>query len=46
VTPYRNGRTQRFDAQQYMRHREYRAAIGLAVVVALLSLKAARVFFF
>jgi protein-S-isoprenylcysteine O-methyltransferase Ste14 len=45
VTPYRNGRTQRFDPQQYMRHREYRAAIGLAIVIAALSLKAARVFF-
>jgi protein-S-isoprenylcysteine O-methyltransferase Ste14 len=46
VTPYRNGRTQDFDPQQYMRHREYRAAIGLAIVIAALSLKAARVFFF
>jgi protein-S-isoprenylcysteine O-methyltransferase Ste14 len=46
VTPYRNGRTQRFDPQQYMRHREYRAAIGLAIVIAALSLKAVGVFFF
>jgi hypothetical protein len=46
VTPYRNGRTQQFDPQQYMRHREYRAAIGLAIVIAALSLKAAGVFFF
>jgi hypothetical protein len=46
VTAYRNGRTQRFDPQQYMRHREYRAAIGLAIVIAALSLKAAGVFFF
>src|SRR5262249_3374659 len=46
VTPYRNGRTQHFDPQQYLRHREYRAAIGLAIVIAALSLKAARVFFF
>jgi hypothetical protein len=29
-----------------MRLREYRAAIGLAIVIAALSLKAARVFFF
>jgi protein-S-isoprenylcysteine O-methyltransferase Ste14 len=45
VTPYRNCRTQRFDPQQYMRHREYRAAIGLAIVIAALWLKAARLFF-
>jgi protein-S-isoprenylcysteine O-methyltransferase Ste14 len=46
VTPYRNGRTQRFDPQQYMRHREYRAAIGLAIVIAAMSLKAAGALFF
>jgi protein-S-isoprenylcysteine O-methyltransferase Ste14 len=46
VTAHRNGPTQRFDPQQYMRHREYRAAIGLAIVIAALSLKAAGVFFF
>jgi protein-S-isoprenylcysteine O-methyltransferase Ste14 len=46
ATPYRNGRTQRFDPRQYLRHREYRAAIGLAIVIAVLSLKAARIFFF
>jgi protein-S-isoprenylcysteine O-methyltransferase Ste14 len=46
VTPYQSGQARRFDPRQYLRHREYRAAIGLAVVVALLSLKAARVFFF
>ncbi|HEV2669330.1 MAG TPA: isoprenylcysteine carboxylmethyltransferase family protein [Blastocatellia bacterium] len=46
VTPYRNGRTQSFDRRQYLRHREYRAAIGLAIVLAALSLKAARIFFF
>jgi protein-S-isoprenylcysteine O-methyltransferase Ste14 len=45
ATPYRNGQTRRFDPQQYMRHREYRAAIGLAIVLAALSLKAARVIF-
>jgi len=46
VTPYRNGRTRSFDRRQYLRHREYRAAIGLAIVIAALSLKAARIFFF
>lgn len=46
VIPYKNGRTQRFDPRQYLRHREYRAAIGLAVIIATLSLKAARVSFF
>src|SRR5215475_441061 len=46
VTAYRNGRKQRFDSQQYMRHREYRAAIGLAIVIAALALKAAGVSIF
>ncbi|HEU0173224.1 MAG TPA: isoprenylcysteine carboxylmethyltransferase family protein [Blastocatellia bacterium] len=46
VTPYRNGRTQRFDPRQYLRHREYRAAIGLVIVICALSFKAARIFFF
>jgi protein-S-isoprenylcysteine O-methyltransferase Ste14 len=46
VTPYRNGQRQSFDPRQYMRHREYRAAIGLAIVIAVLSLKVARIFFF
>jgi protein-S-isoprenylcysteine O-methyltransferase Ste14 len=46
VTPYRNGRRRSFDTRQYLRHREYRAAIGLAIVIAVLSLKAARIFFF
>jgi hypothetical protein len=46
ATPHRNGRIQRFDPRQYLRHREYRAAIGLAIVIAVLSLKAARILFF
>jgi protein-S-isoprenylcysteine O-methyltransferase Ste14 len=46
VTPYRNGLTRRFDPRQYLRHREYRAAIGLVIVIGVLWLKAARVFFF
>ncbi|MBO0857424.1 MAG: isoprenylcysteine carboxylmethyltransferase family protein [Chloracidobacterium sp.] len=41
VTPYRNGRIRRFDPRQYLRHREYRAAIGLVIVICVLSLKAA-----
>jgi protein-S-isoprenylcysteine O-methyltransferase Ste14 len=41
VTPYRNGQTRSFDLRQYLRHREYRALIGLAIVIAVLSLKAA-----
>jgi len=46
VTPYRNGLTRRFDTGQYLRHREYRAAIGLMVVIGVLSLKAAGIFFY
>jgi protein-S-isoprenylcysteine O-methyltransferase Ste14 len=46
VTPYRIGQARHFDAQQYLRHREYRAAIGLAIVIAALTLKAAGIFFF
>jgi hypothetical protein len=44
VTPYRNGRLRRFDPRQYLRHREYRAAIGLVIVIGALSLKAAGIF--
>ena len=44
VTPYRNGRIRRFDPRQYLRHREYRAAIGLVIVIGALSLKAAGIF--
>jgi protein-S-isoprenylcysteine O-methyltransferase Ste14 len=46
VTPYRNGMARGFDPRQYLRHREYRAAIGLVIVIGVLSLKAARIFFF
>jgi protein-S-isoprenylcysteine O-methyltransferase Ste14 len=41
VTPYRNGQTRGFDLRQYLHHREYRALIGLAIVIIVLSLKAA-----
>jgi protein-S-isoprenylcysteine O-methyltransferase Ste14 len=44
LTPYRNGRMRGFDSRQYLRHREYRAAIGLLIVIGALSLKAARIF--
>lgn len=41
ATPYRGGLTRPFDSGQYLRHREYRAATGLILVVGFLSLKAA-----
>ncbi len=44
LTPYRNGQTQRFDWRQYLHHREYRALVGLAIVVGALALKAAKIF--
>jgi len=40
LTPYRGGAVQAFDLQQYLRHREYRASIGLAIVIGILALKA------
>ena len=43
VTPYRNGQAQCFEWRQYLHHREYRALIGLAVVVGVLALKAAKI---
>jgi protein-S-isoprenylcysteine O-methyltransferase Ste14 len=46
VTPYSAGQARRFDPGQYMRHREYRAAIGLAIVISVLSFKASGIFFF
>ncbi len=44
VTPYKNRRTRHFDLRQYLRHREYRAAVGLVIIIVVLSLKAAGVF--
>jgi protein-S-isoprenylcysteine O-methyltransferase Ste14 len=41
VTPYQGGLTRRFNSGQYLRHREYRAAAGLFLVIGFLSLKAA-----
>jgi protein-S-isoprenylcysteine O-methyltransferase Ste14 len=43
LTPYRNssegGQVRRFDWQQYLHHREYRALLGVLAVLALLALK-------
>jgi protein-S-isoprenylcysteine O-methyltransferase Ste14 len=44
LTPYRAGGARSFDLQQYLGHREYRALIGLALVVGVLILKASHVF--
>lgn len=44
LTPYRDGDVQSFDLEQYLRHREYRALIGLAIVIGILALKATHVF--
>lgn len=41
LTPYRSGEKRSFDRALYLRHREYRALIGLAIVVAILILKTA-----
>ena len=43
LTPYRGSAVQAFDLQQYLRHREYRASIGLAIVISILALKASKV---
>jgi protein-S-isoprenylcysteine O-methyltransferase Ste14 len=40
LTPYRSNSSRGFALQQYMQHREYRALIGLALVLSLLVLKA------
>jgi protein-S-isoprenylcysteine O-methyltransferase Ste14 len=43
LTPYRGGAAQTFDLQQYLRHREYRASLGLAIVIAVMALKASHI---
>jgi protein-S-isoprenylcysteine O-methyltransferase Ste14 len=43
LTPYRGCSGQAFDVLQYLRHREYRASIGLAIVIGILALKATKV---
>lgn len=40
-TPWTGGLTRTFDSGQYLRHREYRAAAGLALVIGFLAVKAA-----
>jgi len=44
LTPYRENGPRCFDFQQYLRHREYRAVLGLAIVIGILLLKTAEVF--
>ncbi|MEP7337885.1 MAG: isoprenylcysteine carboxylmethyltransferase family protein [Acidobacteriota bacterium] len=44
LTPYRSGQIRGFDVNQYLHHREYRALIGLGIVLVVLILKAAKVF--
>src|SRR5262245_31693349 len=39
LTPYRSGQARSFDWQQYLRHREYRALVGLVLVLLVLVLK-------
>lgn len=45
LTPYQSGNLRGFDLNQYLHHREYRALIGLSIVLLVLLLKAAKVFF-
>jgi protein-S-isoprenylcysteine O-methyltransferase Ste14 len=44
LTPYRRSQNRSFDLNQYLHHREYRALIGLGIVLVVLILKAAKVF--
>jgi len=46
LTAYSSGQSRSFEMKQYLHHREYRALIGLGIVVAVLMLKAARAFSF
>ena len=46
LTPYPSGQNRNFDLNQYLHHREYRALIGLGIVLVVLILKAAKVFSF
>ena len=39
LTPYRPSGERRFETAQYLKHREYRAAFGFAIVFALLAAK-------
>ncbi len=45
-TPYQSGQNRSFDFNQYLHHREWRALIGLVLVLGVLFLKAVKVFSF
>jgi hypothetical protein len=44
LTPYQSSQRSEFHWRQYLKHREYRALIGLAIVFGVLILKAAKIF--
>ncbi|HMV48907.1 MAG TPA: isoprenylcysteine carboxylmethyltransferase family protein [Blastocatellia bacterium] len=44
LTPYESGQSRDFDFKQYRHHREYRALVGLGIVLFVLALKAAGLF--
>jgi hypothetical protein len=46
LTPYRADFGRGFDRNLYLRHREYRALGGLALILGILALKAANLFAF
>lgn len=46
LTPYQSGQNRSFDFNQYLHHREWRALIGLGLVLGVLFLKAVKVFSF
>lgn len=39
LVPYATGQSRRYDLRQYLHHREYRALIGLAIVIGFLAIK-------
>lgn len=46
LTPYQSGQNRSFDFNQYLHHREWRALIGLGLVLGVLFLKAVKFFSF
>ncbi|MBS1790311.1 MAG: isoprenylcysteine carboxylmethyltransferase family protein [Acidobacteria bacterium] len=46
LTAYQSGQNRSFDFGQYIHHREWRALVGLGIVLTILVLKAATVFSF
>ncbi len=46
LTPYQSGQNRSFDFNQYLHHREWRALLGLGLVLGVLFLKAVKVFSF